>query len=243
MDGATAVRLRAPSETKRPRKPAAVPQRPRRRMNAQDREELILRAATAYFAEQGLSAGTIELARRIGITQPLLYKYFPTKDALVERVYDRLIPKNWNPDWELLLEDDSIPLRDRLKRFYADYSTQVLTYEHVRLFLFSGLSRIDFHARYYAVLSKRILERIARAMRQEFGVVRKSRSVSKQELEIVQSLHAVIYHLAYRKFVHGEPMENMAELVERKVDFYLDGAARHFKQLGTATKPKAAHPK
>ena len=67
-------------------------------MRAEDREEIILREATIYFAENGLSAGTIELARRIGITQPLLYKYFPTKDALFEKVYERLLPQSWNPD-------------------------------------------------------------------------------------------------------------------------------------------------
>jgi AcrR family transcriptional regulator len=225
----TAAEPQKSSRYKEPeRSPKAAAGRPRRRMNAEDREELILRAATAYFAEQGLSAGTIELARRIGITQPLLYKYFPTKDALVERIYERLIPQNWNPSWELLLDDDSIPLRQRLKAFYVDYATNVLTYEHVRLFLFSGLSRSEFNARYYAVLIKRILERISRAMRREFGSSRKSRSVTKHELEIVQSLHAAIYHLAYRKFVHGEPLEDMAELVGRKVDYYLDGAARQF---------------
>jgi AcrR family transcriptional regulator len=212
-------------------------------MNAEDREELILRAATAYFAEQGLGAGTIELARRIGITQPLLYKYFPTKDALIERVYDRLIPKNWNPNWELVLIDQSTPVRQRLKTFYVDYVENVLTYEHVRLFLFSGLNRSEYNARYYAVLSKRIFEVIARAMRQEFGIVKKSRSVAKQELEIVQSLHAVIYHLAYRRFVHGESIDNLPELVERKVDFYLDGACDHFRKLADPPEAKKARPR
>lgn len=204
--------------------------RPRRRMNAEDREELILREATSYFAENGLSAGTIELARRIGITQPLLYKYFPTKDALVERIYQRLIPQNWNPAWELMLEDASIPLRQRLKTFYADYARSVLTYEHVRLFLFSGLSRSEFNARYYAVLSKRILERIARAMRQEYGAPRRSRTVTKAELEVAQSLHAAVYHLAFRKWVHAEPLGDLTALVDRKVDIYLDGAQEVFRQ-------------
>jgi AcrR family transcriptional regulator len=212
-------------------------------MNPEDREELILRAATAYFAECGLSAGTIELARRIGITQPLLYKYFPTKDALVERIYDRLLPQSWNANWEALLDDDSMPLRQRLKLFYSDYAENVLTYDHVRLFLFSGLSQNEFNARYYAVLSKRILERIARAMRREFSVARKSRSVTKQELEIVQSLHGSIYHLAFRKFVHGESIENMIDLVECKVDFYLDGATRNFKQIVEPARSRKAQPR
>lgn len=105
----------------------------RRRMAPEDREELILREATEYFAENGLNAGTIELAQRIGITQPLLYKYFPTNEALIERVYQRLIPQSWDPRWELLLEDEQVPLRQRLHEFYLEYATSVLTYVHVRL--------------------------------------------------------------------------------------------------------------
>ena len=210
------------------RKKASQPTK-RRRMAAEDREELILREATIYFAEHGLGAGTIELAQRIGITQPLLYKYFPTKDALIERIYERLIPQNWNPGWDLLLDDDSIPLRERLLRFYYEYATSVLTYEHVRLFLFSGLNRNDFNARYYDALTKRILNRIARAMRHEFGDSRGSRSVTKAELELVQSLHAAIYHVAYRKWVHGEELKyDMAEMIRLKVDFYLGGAKAAF---------------
>jgi AcrR family transcriptional regulator len=194
-------------------------------MAAEDREELILREATAYFAEQGLSAGTIELASRIGITQPLLYKYFPTKEALIERVYERLLFKNWNPTWELRLDDESIPLRRRLHEFYVEYMNSVLTYEHVRLFLFSGLSHNDFNARYYSVLTRRILERIARAMRRESGIADTSRSVRKGELEIVQSLHAAIYHVAFRRWVHAEPMKgDMTKVVEQKIDLFLDGA-------------------
>jgi AcrR family transcriptional regulator len=207
-------------------------------MAAEDREEVILREATIYFAEHGLSAGTIELARTIGITQPLLYKYFPTKDALVEKIYERLIPQNWNPKWELLLEDETIPVRQRLKEFYTDYVVNVLTYEHVRLFLFSGLTRNKFNARYYRVLSRRIFMRIARALRQEFGPPRKSRSVARSEMELVQSLHAAIYHLAFRKWVHEEALNgDWAELVGKKVDFFLDGAKRSFANLGA--KPKA----
>jgi AcrR family transcriptional regulator len=205
--------------------------RPRRRMRAEDREEIILREATIYFAENGLSAGTIELARRIGITQPLLYKYFPTKDALFEKVYERLIPQSWNPDWLRLLDDESISLRERLRAFYADYATTVLTYEHVRLFLFSGLSHNDFNNRYYTVLTKRIFERIAMAIRHEFGDATNTRPVTRAELEQVQSLHAVIYHLAYRRWVHGESLgDDMAEMVSRKVDLFLDGAREILKR-------------
>jgi hypothetical protein len=31
--------------------------------------------------------GTRDLARRLGVTQPLLYRYFPSKDDLIKEVY------------------------------------------------------------------------------------------------------------------------------------------------------------
>lgn len=222
MEAAIKEQKRSAAEPGKPSKPA---RRPRRRMAAEDREVEIVRHATAYFAEHGLSAGTIKLARRIGITQPLLYKYFPTKDALIDKVYEQLLPQNWDPTWESLIEDETIPLPIRLKKFYTGYVTSVLTYEHVRLFLFSGLGRNEFNARCYAILSKRIFERIALALRREYGPPSDSPSVQKSDLELVQSLHAVMYHLAYRRYVHQEPMpDDLSELVSLKVDTFLYGA-------------------
>ena len=217
------------------KKPAAV----RRRMPPRDRERLIVAEATRYFAEHGLSAGTIALARRIGMTQPLLYKYFKTKEALIERVYDGLFPGHWSPDWEQLLDDASIPLRSRLKQFYKEFACVVLTYEHVRLFLFSGLSKSDYNARYYGILSERIFLRIARALREEFAPVRSRKPISAEELELVQSLHAAIYHVAFRKYVHASELPyDIATLIDMKVDFFMDGAEASMSRLFAAEKPR-----
>lgn len=47
--------------------------------------------AIRYFAEFGFAASTRGLARRAGITQPLLYRYFPTKDQLIQRLFEELV--------------------------------------------------------------------------------------------------------------------------------------------------------
>ena len=59
---------------------------PSRRMLPGEREKLIVSEAIRYFSEVGFSGQTRELSRRLGITQPLLYRYFPSKRALLERV-------------------------------------------------------------------------------------------------------------------------------------------------------------
>ena len=225
-----------------PRKASSGRKKPdiiRRRMPPRDREQLIVAEATRYFAEYGLNGGTIELARRIGMTQPLLYKYFRTKEALIERVYESLFPGHWNPKWEKLLDDQSVPLRSRLKTFYQEFARVVLTYEHVRLFLFSGLSKFDYNARYYSILTDRIFLRIARALRAEFAPVRSRKPISDEEMELVQSLHAAIYHVAFRKFVHYSALQfDIGELIEMKVDFFMDGAEASMSRFFAAEKPR-----
>lgn len=207
-------------------------------MLASEREELILDQATRYFAEFGLSAGTIELARRIGITQPLLYKYFPTKEALLVRVYDRLFPQNWSPALEALLEDETQPVRERLKLFYQQFATTVLTYDHVRLFLFSGLTNSALNARYYTILTERIFSRIVAALRVEYLGTASCGEAGEAEMELIQSLHAAIYHVAFRRWLHGLTVEgDLDALIARKVDFYLDGAAA---SLGALHAPSVA---
>ncbi|WP_270933353.1 TetR/AcrR family transcriptional regulator [Falsiroseomonas oryzae] len=217
-------------------------------MLAADRREHILREATAYFAEFGLSAGTIELARRVGITQPLLYKYFATKEVLLVAVYERLFPQNWDPALEALLEDAAKPVEERLIAFYRHFAHEVLTYEHVRLFLFSGLTNSALNAAYYAILTRRIFTRIAKALRREFLDDPGRGRVGHAELELVQSLHAAIYHVAFRRWLHGLSVEaDLDELIAQKVRIFLGGAGRELvgiaagrgRSVGRARKPAA----
>lgn len=53
-----------------------------------DRRTQILREALRLFAEHGVEGASLrELARRVGISQPSLYHYFPSKEALVSALF------------------------------------------------------------------------------------------------------------------------------------------------------------
>ena len=67
----------------------------RQRMPAEKRRELVLEAAMTDFAANGLAGtSTEDVARRAGISQPYLFRLFPTKKALflalVERCFQRV---------------------------------------------------------------------------------------------------------------------------------------------------------
>jgi AcrR family transcriptional regulator len=59
-------------------------------MPATERRELVLEAALAEFARGGLAGtSTEEVARQAGISQPYLFRLFPTKKALFIALVDR----------------------------------------------------------------------------------------------------------------------------------------------------------
>ena len=64
-------------------------------MSAEERREMVLEAAVAEFALRGMAGtSTEDVARSAGISQPYLFRLFPTKKALflalVERCYLRI---------------------------------------------------------------------------------------------------------------------------------------------------------
>src|SRR5215213_8212708 len=78
------------------------------------------------------------LARRLGVTQPLLYRYFPSKDDLIKEVYRTVYLDPLETGWEQLLVDRSRPLRDRLLEFYRTYTDAIFTRKWLRIYLYSG---------------------------------------------------------------------------------------------------------
>lgn len=63
---------------------------PRKRMSAATRRASIEDAATALFAERGYQGASIdEIARRSGVTPPVLYDHFASKQDLYRRLLER----------------------------------------------------------------------------------------------------------------------------------------------------------
>ncbi len=70
--------------------PATKKRTPRKRLSAPARRELIERAAMEVFAERGYHGASIaEIARRAGITPPVVYDHFASKLELHRRLLER----------------------------------------------------------------------------------------------------------------------------------------------------------
>jgi AcrR family transcriptional regulator len=215
------------SSTTRAKREATVqPKAVRQRLAPEDREHQIIQKAITIFAEHGFEASTRDLARELGVTQPLLYRYFPTKDALVERVYDEVFVRRWNPEWEEWLADRSSPLADRLKRYFIDYARFVLRSEWVRIFVFAGLTRGGINQKYLARLRERHFMVIAREMRHEYGIPEPANADElEDELDLVWAMHSSVFYIGVRKWIYEQPTpKSLDRVIDMRVDSFLLGA-------------------
>mgnify|MGYP001246714094 CR=1 FL=1 len=211
---------------------------PRQRLAPEEREQLIVEGAVKFFAEVGFGGQTRELAQRLGVTQPLLYRYFPTKQDLIERVYEAVFIGRWNPDWRALIEDRSRPLRERLIDFYRAYTSDVLTYEWMRIYMFSGLAGEDINRRYIGMLESELLRPICAELRAGCGapppdVV----AITSLEQEAAWQIHAAVFYYGVRKHIYRAAVEpDVDAFITDAVDRTLEGALAATQRLGGETK-------
>src|SRR5258708_13091387 len=95
-------------------KPARTKQK---RLSPEDRRQEFVSKATEFFSEEGFGGGTRDLARRLGVTQPLLYRHFPSKDDLIKEVYRTVYLEPPHTAWEKLPAHRPPPAPDRLPQF------------------------------------------------------------------------------------------------------------------------------
>lgn len=188
---------------KNPEKPAPTKTSPpRRRLLPSERERQIINGSVAFFSEHGLDGQLRDLARGLGIAHTLLYHYFPTKQALIDRVYAELFEGRWRPEWEALLDDKTLDVETRMTRFYVDYARVILERDWVRIFIFSGLSDRYITDRYFSMLGVKLFPRLVRESRRFRGVSSRSKPTTR-ELELLMGLHGGIFYMGMRRWVYG----------------------------------------
>ncbi|WGS18680.1 MULTISPECIES: TetR/AcrR family transcriptional regulator [unclassified Bradyrhizobium] len=204
-------------------KPTRVKQR---RLSADDRRSEFVTKATELFAEEGFAGGTRALARKLGVTQPLLYRYFPSKDDLIKEVYQQVYLGPLETGWEKLLSDRSRSLRVRLQEFYQAYTDTIFTRKWLRIYLYSGLKGLDINRWYVGMVKDKILTRIIRECRHDAGLAVQGRP-SAAELELAWVFHGGIFYYGVRKYIYEAPvLEDKAQMISDALDIFLAGFER-----------------
>ena len=185
-------------------RPADAPAAPRRtRLATADRERQIVAGAIRFFSDRGLDGQLRDLARNIGVTHTLLYHYFPTKQALIDRVYLELFEGLWTTEWEQILDDPRLDVQTKFERFYCDYARAIFAREFVRILVFSGLSDHYIPDRFFELLRNRLFPRLIRETRRYCGVTSRAKP-NARELELLMGLHGGIFYIGLRRSVYEQ---------------------------------------
>ncbi len=180
---------------------------------------MIVRGAVQYFSEVGLDGTTRDLARRLDVTQPLIYAYFQSKSDLLEAVYNHVYLDRISPGWPRLITDRRRPIGARLRQFYHEYTAAIFTYEWMRIFMFSGLAGNELNRRYLGHLSGLILRPMLGEIRAqvERGPL--------PEMEDIWNLHGGIVYIGIRRHVYlmpcpDDPMPAITAAIDRFLSHY-----------------------
>lgn len=128
-------------------------------MRGVERREVIVGVATEVFAERGyLGASVDEIARRSGVSAPVVYDHFSSKRDLYERLLERTRDELLEMWREHLLSDESAEIR--IPRAIAAWAAYVETHPHASRMYFreaTGVPEVvafhrDLHAQARAAL-------------------------------------------------------------------------------------------
>src|SRR6195952_4049648 len=215
----------------------AAPKRIRvkqKRLSPADRRKEFVAKATEFFSEEGFAGGPRDRARRLGVPQPLLYRYFPSKDDLIKEVYRTVYLEPLDPGWEDLLADRSRPIRVRLQKFYNAYTDVIFTRKWLRIYLYSGLKGLDINRWYVGVVRDKILTRVIRECRAEVGLPAQDKPTAA-ELEMAWVFHSGIFYYGVRKYIYESPvLEDKQQMIADALDVFIAG----FEQMLEATSPR-----
>jgi AcrR family transcriptional regulator len=208
-----------------------------RRLSPDDRRKEFVAKATEFFSEEGFGGGTRALARRLGVTQPLLYRYFPSKDDLIKEVYRTVYLDPLDSGWEKLLGDRSRPIAERLKEFYEAYTRVIFSRTWLRIYFYSGLKGLEINRSYVGIVRDKILSRIIRECRHEVGLPAQNRPTAA-ELEMAWVFHSGIFYYGVRKFIYESPvLESKEQMISDAVDAFLAGFAKVFGEKEAVRNP------
>ncbi len=205
----------------------------RRRMSTAERKRQILDRAIQFFAKYGIDGQLRNLTKELGVTHTLLYHYFPTKDALIQEVYKEVFESRWKPEWETLLDDESLTPEEKFNAFYLDYTNTVLTYDFVRILIFSGLSDHSISDRFFELLRSRLLPRLIRETRKYCNQPTTPKP-TQRELEFLMGLHGGIFYIGMRRWIYGQAIyaaespDTEQEIIRDRVQSYLHSAKSLF---------------
>jgi AcrR family transcriptional regulator len=196
----------------------------KKRMSAGGRREQILDGAWCLFAQKGFRGTTTrEIAKRLGISEALMFKYFPTKAVL----YRAIIHKRMNGSEEMIFPKEAVSSRDDRQVFKTIFSYLIKKNSEdptfMRLLLFSALEGHDLSKIFFenhAMEHTQLLSNYIRRRIKENGFKKVDPFLAARAF-IGMAIHYVMAQEIYgmKELFHFSPKK----VVDTLVELFLNG--------------------
>lgn len=191
----------------------------------------MIERAAEVFAAHGFAASTRDIAGRMGVTQALIYKYFSSKEALINAVLDaRILARPDGPNRDALEGDG--PLAERFYAFYASFAKPKDDI-NLRLFLRAALDGLDFAARYRTRLDPVYIWPVVAALRREIGATALGDAQpTDAEREVAMQLHGGLVFARIRSNIYRRPPALPSdEVTQLQTRVFAAGAVAEMRRL------------
>ena len=145
------------------------------RMSSEERKAQIVEAAMCIFSRKGFKGTTTrEIAKAVGISEPLIFQLFATKEALYDAIIEKRV-EGWERAWREEPLPEEADLAACLKTFARRYIRRNREDpSFLRLMMYSALEEHRFRERFFEIgrfpYSKVLMRRIQEGVQQ--GVYR-----------------------------------------------------------------------
>jgi AcrR family transcriptional regulator len=203
------------------------------RLDPVARREQIVAAAVSIITENGLTFNTRDLAERIGLSHPLLFKYFASKEELIEAAVQRVFEGRFVGAIRDMQNAPGDNMIERWSEFYSEYFPQLFDRTWIRVFFSVALHEQDITMPYLDRIVLPLVELLAfDTERFALGkTARRNSPTHTLSLELAWALHGSLVYVGIRRWICLLPVgDSNGELIGARVKAHFIGAKEVLKQ-------------
>ena len=197
-------------------------------MRAEDRRQQIVEIASELFSQRGFNGATTkEIADRAGISQAIIFRHFPSKEAIYSAILDHKLKQ--------AAERIGGRLRDAAGRkddraYFGELAFDLLDLYSkdpslIRLLLFSALEGHDLSRMFYKTMSRKVRDHVRAYIKQRIadGAFRQLDPVASSRVFLgMVTHHAQVVAL----YPYDDVKVSNRQMADYFVEIFLDGARK-----------------
>jgi AcrR family transcriptional regulator len=199
----------------------------RRRLPPEERRGQILAAAIDLMTDRGLAFNTRELSERLGISHPLLFRYFKSKEEIVDAVFQTVFIGRFSPDMRAAMTRRTDDVIGKWTAFYRTYAPKIFDRTWIRIFILSALQEEVISRRYFDLVIIPIMNEMADdTERFCFGkILPKEHALRTTTLELAWMTHSSLFYSGLRRWVYNlEVPDDIALTMEMRIKVHFEGS-------------------